>query len=208
MTRGASTADTDGNRNGRAAGLPDPTYLTTQQLLREIANLELRLTDKIESIEKAIVVAHEDLVRVPTAVDKAILTLHDLAWERFTTVDVKFQGIATQFSERDTRVEQTRKEAKDALDAALQAAKELVGGQQQANTISINKSEAGTKEQIAALGTTFVQNSKATDEKIDDLKDRLTRIEGQGKGRGDAWSYIIAALSIIVALFAVFWRHP
>jgi hypothetical protein len=151
---------------------------------------------RVDGIEKSISVAHDDLVRVPTAVDKAVETLRQLTWERFATVTVKFEGITTQFSERDTRVNQMAEASKEALNAALQAAKELVGGQQQGNSLA-----------ITALGTTFQQTTKATDEKIDDLKERLTRIEGTGKGRTDVWGYVVAVAGLLIALAAMFRGH-
>ena len=182
---------------------PDPTLLTTQQLLREISNLQSRLEDRIESVEKSIIVSHDDLVRVPTAVDKAIETLRQLTWGRFDTHDVRFDGISTQFKERDIRVEQTAKASKEALDAALQAAKEAVGVQQQSNSLAINKSETATKEQINQLGTLIQQNTKATDEKIADIKDRLTRFEGMGTGRGDMWGWFVGALGVLSLLVSI-----
>ena len=164
---------------------PDPTVLTTAALLREIANLESRIMGHIEGIEKSIEVAHQDLVRVPTAVDKAVDGLRQLTWGRFDTVDVRFTGIATQFKERDTRIEQTSIDTKTRVEAAL-AAQEKAAGKQ---------ADAFTK-QIDAL-----------DDKISDIRDRQISSEGTGKGRGDVWGYVAALAGLLIALAAIFRGH-
>jgi chromosome segregation ATPase len=164
---------------------PDPTILTTQQLWREIANLEARLNGKIDGIEKSIEVAHDDLVRVPTAVDKAVEQLKQLTWGQFDTHNVKFDGIATQFKERDTRIEQTSIDTKTRVEAAL-AAQEKAAGKQ---------ADAFTK-QIDAL-----------DDKISDIRDRQITSEGTGKGRGDVWGYVAAIAGLLIALAAIFRGH-
>jgi hypothetical protein len=176
---------------------PDPTVLTTAALLREVANLEKGLDSRIQGVEKAIDVAHQDLVRVPTAVDKAVETLRQLVWAHFATVDVKFGGIDTQFKERDTRVEQSAKAGSEALNAALQAAKEAVSVQQQSNLLMINKSETTTKEQINALVVLLQQNTNTTDVKIESLKERIDKMDGTRLGRGDMFGWIIAAVSLL-----------
>src|SRR5580658_3724506 len=78
--------------------------------------------------------------------------------ERFHTVEVMFAGIQTQFIERDTRVEQTAKGSKEALDAALQAAKEAVGEQNKSNSVAIAKSEAATNKQMDQLSANITQS--------------------------------------------------
>jgi hypothetical protein len=197
---------------------PDPTVLTTAQLVREISTLkesaqaslvgtEKSLTARIEGIEKAIQVAHHDAVRIPTLLQDAIENLRKLVWERFDTADQKIKGmealsgerlsaIQQRFKERDVRVKQTAKTGGEALRAALQAAKEAVAAQQTSNSEAISKSEQATKEQIAALGTTIAQNTKASDGAINDLKSRLDRLEGQGTGRTDMWGWIVAAITM------------
>jgi t-SNARE complex subunit (syntaxin) len=165
---------------------PDPTVLTTQALLREIAGLRELLSQRVESIEKAVSVAHENLVRVPTDVDKAISHLKELLLEKFATTGVRFEGIQTQFGERDTRVDNAARESKEALGAALQAAKELVGTQSASFAVSIEKSDAATEKRFDALQLTITAVTTAVNDKIDDLKQRLTLVEGQARGNPSA----------------------
>jgi hypothetical protein len=197
---------------------PDPTVLTTAALLREIGNLresfqstinglEKGLLARIEAIEKAVEVAHGDAVRIPTLLQEAIRNLHDLAWgkfevmeEKFRTVQGQFALIATQFDERDTRVDQTAKASKEALDAALQAAKEAVGEQNKSNSVSIAKSEAATNKQIDQLNAQITQSTKASDDKFTDLKERIARIESRGDGVGAMWGWVATGAVALVSV--------
>lgn len=220
--------------------LADPTTRTTEVLSREIASLKELLYSRIDGLERAVQVAHDDLVRVPTEVQQAVASLQSLLEVRITgnrqectnqfkaayqssdlgravietrldgmdkaitllqdTADKfparidekidslekvhgeKFSSIQVQFQERDTRTEQTAKDSKVAVDAALQAAKELVAQQNTSNSLAMSKNEAATTKQIDQLGLLIQTTARASDEKIDDIKERLTRIEGMGVG--------------------------
>src|ERR1700685_2775837 len=105
---------------------PDPTVLTTQQLLRETDRLQI-LIDKVPG-----------LARIEVA---KLQELHE----------EKFASIATQFAERDKRTEQLSLADKTAIAAALQAQKEAAGAQNEANAAAIAKSEAGVTKQIAQI---------------------------------------------------------
>jgi hypothetical protein len=157
--------------------IPDPTVLTTAALQREVAALEKLLDQRINAIEQAVKVAHENLVRVPTDVDKAIAHLRELLLEKFATTGEKFNSIQTQFLERDVRVEQTAKDSKVAVDAALQAAKEAVGEQNKSSGLSIAKSEAATTKQIEQQAVLMATTNAGILSSLADLKERQTRFE-------------------------------
>jgi len=96
--------------------------------------------------------------------------------------DEKFRSIAVQFSERDTRTEQTSRDSKVAVDAALQAAKEAVGEQNRSSALAIAKSEAATAKSIDQLQVILQTATSAIDDKISDIKERLTIIEAKRVG--------------------------
>lgn len=172
---------------------PDPTVLTTQQLntavesiqrdgeaLREI--LETRIegqkelsASRFDAMDKAISLLQVIADRQPLDVDKKIINLQTLHEE-------KFDSIQTQFTERDVRTEQTARDSKVAVDAALQAAKEAVGEQNKSSALAIAKSEAATTKQIDQQGLLISSATAGLNDKIEDLKERLTRLEGQDKG--------------------------
>lgn len=181
----------------------DPTSLTTQMILREIAALKELVFTRLQAMDTAIVVAHDDLVRVPTEVQKAVGNLESLHDEKFKGVEKefdnrdslyaeKFRSIQTQFEERDTREEQKSKDNKVAIDAALQAQKEAVG-----------KSETATVKQIDQLGILIAEKSKASDDKISDVKDRLTRLEGRGEGAKASTDYTWVVIGAAIALIGI-----
>lgn len=198
---------------------PDPSVLTTAALLREVASLKELVFTRIDAIDKAITVAHDDLVRVPTEVQKTVGNLRDLHDQRFEAVEKeleyrttlyneKFASVQTQFRERDTRVEQTAKDNKVAVDAALSAAKEAFGEQNKSSALAIAKSETSIAKQIDSLVALITTATKALDDKITDAKDRLTRLEGKGEGTQDHKDYMFLVIGALIGLaglaFAVF----
>lgn len=176
--------------------VPDPTLLTTQALVREIAALrevlEAKidgernvLATKIDGMAKAVELLQVISDRQPQDVDKKVTNLRILHEEKFHSIDV-------QFHERDVRVEQTAKDTKTAVDAALAAQEKSAGKQADSFALSIGKSENATTKQIDAL-----------DEKINDMKDRLMRIEGVKTGRGDVWGFVVGAVGLVAAVIGI-----
>jgi hypothetical protein len=192
---------------------PDPSVLTTQALLREIAMLRDVIETRLDGYDKAIELIQSSADKVPSKVDIAVKQLQELHAE-------KFQSIEIQFRERDTRTEQTSRDSKVAVDAALQAAKEAVGEQNKSNTAAINKMETSFTKQIDQIAMLISASNKSTDEKVSDIKDRLTGIEtrrvttdvlsqtGKTDMRGN-WGYVfgaIAAIGMIVTVIVAMLR--
>jgi hypothetical protein len=142
----------------------DPSLLTTQALWREIEHLKEFLQSQIDETKRNQELAHENLVRVPTDVQKAVGNLRDLIERRFQDEsalrDEKFAGVQKQFDEKKT-----------AIDAALAAVKEAG-----------NKTESAFIKQIDQLVLLFNTSTKSIEGQIDDVKDRLNRGEGRGEG--------------------------
>ena len=143
---------------------PDPTALTTAQLLRELGALRELVFARLDAMDKATVVLSETVNRTPTVIQTEISHVREL-------LDEKFAGIAKQFAERDVRTEQAAKGGKEALDAALLAAKELVAQQNEANRGEAAKTEQNFTKQIDAQAA-----------RIDELKERIDRGEGSASG--------------------------
>lgn len=203
---------------------PDPTLLTTQALLREISGLKELLDTRLESHHDIIQTIRDVVFGKPSpeVLEKDLQEFRTFAAEKFDSIqlqfkerdvrnndettnrialyDEKFASIALQFRERDTRTEQSSKDSKVAVDAALQAAKEAVGEQNKSNALAIAKSEAGFTKQIDQIGLLITTTAKGTDDKIDDIKTRLTLIEGRGKGVGEGWATVMALVTAAVAI--------
>lgn len=112
---------------------------------------------------------------IPDSITKEISHHEDLQKERFA-------GITQQFNERDIRTAQAQEASAQALAAALQAAKELVGAQGEASAAAAVKSETSFTKQIDQIGTIIQTLEKALDARITELKERIDRGEGNSSG--------------------------
>jgi hypothetical protein len=172
----------------------DPSSLTTAQLLREISSLKELLTARINAVEKGIEVAHADLVRVPTEVQKQISALKELTETKIQLNEQltkeKFQNIDRLFAMvEQSRIEQ-KKDTATAVDAALKAAKEAVSEQNASNVLAISKSEASIAKQME-----YVTKS------VTDLKEVVTRIEGVTAGVSTTRQTQTATSNWVIGLF-------
>ena len=168
---------------------PDPTVLTTAALLREVGSLKELFDTRFNSMDQSVARMRDMVDRVPGIVDEKVGHLKDLT-------DEKFNGIAIRFAEARYLTEQTSRNDKLALDAALQAQKEDVGKQNDSNNASISKTEVLFTKQIDGLN-----------DKIDDIKSRLIANEGQSRGKtegiGMVGALIIGATLVISAVVSV-----
>ncbi len=172
--------------------------LTKRQLWREVKSLKELLIDRIESVEKTVDIAHEDLVRVPTDVQKQVSyvkeylearieTGHSLKEEKFSKVYQMFELIERQ------RLEQKQDTALN-VEKALSSAERAVREQNASNKESITKSETSTSKQLESLN-----------EKINDVRDRTTKIESVTSGISSAKTEQKTSIGLIAAIvFGVF----
>lgn len=188
--------------------IPDPSLLTTQQLTREITSLREFFESQVDSINNRISSVIKIIDANPAIVDAEISKLQQLQDEKFRSIvsqfDEKFRSIAIQFSERDIRTEQTSRDSKVAVDAALQAAKEAVGEQNKSSALAIAKSEAATTKQIDQIGVIISTMANGLNDKIDDIKSRITIIEGRNIGGNNVVGYAITAVAVVISIIAVF----
>lgn len=116
------------------------------------------------------------------------------------TIEGVEKRMATEFALRDTAAEKLSIADKTAIAAALQAQKEDAAARNESNAIAIAKSEAGFTKQIDGIGALIASASKATDDKISDIKARLDRGDGHGGGLRDGWGYIVGAAGLVALL--------
>jgi hypothetical protein len=176
---------------------PDPTLLTTQALLREIGSLKELFDTRFDGVEHTVEMMQKSLDLVHIMIDEKVKNLKDLT-------DEKFAGVDKRFSEARYLTEQTSRNDKLALDAALQAQKEDVGKQNDSNNASISKTEVLFTKQIDGLN-----------DKIDDIKSRFIANDSQSKGKSEGISLIgalvigaalVISAAIAVAGFATHWQ--
>jgi hypothetical protein len=141
------------------------------------------------------------------ALNREIAALRDLLFgeirhrgqltdEQFRAVDIKFDAIERRTAEQktDTRL---------AVDAALTAAKELVAIQNEASMTSNAKTETSMTKQIDSIFMRLDQYSSAMDEKINDLKARLDRIEGKTQGTQLSMGLAFGAVGALAAIVTI-----
>jgi hypothetical protein len=200
-----SSADRDRVSHGETK--PDPSALTTQLTLREIASLEKIISTRLDAMDRAMIIFQESLTRVPTDTDKQVGGLKSLMAERFNVIMERFASIETQFRERSVQREQSSRESKEAITAAFQAAKDSVSQQNASNALAISKSESAMVKQMDAFEVLLNTSISALDGKIADIKDRLTTIEGRTSGASTAQALTqgnqVQWVGIIAACFAI-----
>lgn len=204
-------------------GLPltDPTELTTRLVDRAMAaerdrvDGQLAIRDeRLNAMDAAtqlrldrVAEFHAELAQVRSDRGVALAHERELSNERFDAVLSQFQALSSRTAEQksDTRA---------AVDAALQAAKELVALQTEAADKSTAKSEASFAKQIDALGLLLQKSSETTDDKIVDLKSRMDRIEAtrisavETKAEvrntsGDTRAVIALAITVVLAVVTI-----
>ena len=200
---------------------PDPTVLTTQALYREINQVKQLLDANVagvkETLSARITAIDHDLDRLQLAVEQEPAQTGVLVDTLKTLHNEKFGSIQVQFIERDVRTEQTSRDSKVAVDAALQAAKEAVEKQNTSSALAIAKSESATTKQIDTQGILITTATTSLNEridaasatmnsKIDDLKDRMNRIEGGATGGHQAYGYIVGVAGSLIGIISLLYN--
>ena len=200
---------------------PDPTTLTTQALYREINQVQALLHSEMEGlagrIDARITSVDHGLDRLRLIIDREPELTNQLVSNLKSIHEEKLSSIQVQFIERDVRTDQTSRDSKVAVDAALQAAKEAVEKQNTSSALAIAKSESATTKQIDTQGILITTATTSLNEridaasatmnsKIDDLKDRMNRIEGGATGGHQAYGYIIGVAGSLIGLIALLFN--
>lgn len=192
--------------------IPDPTRLTTAQLLRELGSardiLEATIAGKVELLNAHVGALNHQISQlwsvhdlVPRQIAEKVDTLRHLHEERLGHLESLLQERNLRFDhslveyndhiksllhERDLRFDQSDKEVKTALTVAFSAQKETA-----------DKSEANVIKQIDAQAAVIQTVFKSLDDKITDSKERLTRIEAANVGSGQFRSSQLAEQSAL-----------
>ena len=164
---------------------PDPTVATNDaveravQAERDYADGRIAvLEERLRAIDVATRLLNETVNRVPTDVTKEVTHLRELMDERLASV-------AIQFKERDTRSERESRDNKVAVDAAFAAQKEAAAKQDEGNLKAIDKSERATQETIKTNAELSRADVRALAGTVDDLKDRVVKMESIKQGIAD-----------------------
>ena len=176
--------------------IPDPTALTNtlvekarDDIRREIDFVRQILSQRLDAMDTATQLMQDWRETLPKRLDEALVAYRRVMEERFNVVNEhfkvigeKFAGIATQFEERDVRSSTNAVATKTAVDAAFQAQRDMVAAQNTNIAQALARIEATSQKQIEQLVTLLQTTTSGTNDKVDDLKQRLTLIEGRTAG--------------------------
>jgi len=172
--------------------VPDPTLLTTAQLLRELGTLRELLETRLDGMDRATELLSATVNRTPTVIQTEIAHVREV-------IDEKFVAVEQRFAERDVRFTQQNEANAEALKAALTAARELGELQTRANALANAKTEESVSQQLKSLA-----------EKIDVNTQRIDRGEGSDSGAAGSRteqrlnvSQVIAALAVAAAVVSI-----
>jgi hypothetical protein len=171
---------------------PDPTVLTTEQLLREVTAAKDIMGARMDGIDSTLGLLQAHMSGRQAAIDSAIHHLNDVFTERFAS-------IAIQFIERDKRTDQLSIADKTAIAAALQAQKEAAGATNESNSVSNIKMETNFTKLIEQGQTLLQTVMKNTEAQINDLKSRLDKGEGRTSISDPATTDVLKQLTIAVS---------
>jgi len=197
--------------DGTVRPVPDPTTLTIDALRREIGALrELLESDtrgkfdvikeRLDGMAKAVELLQTATDRQPAFVRGEVSQLALIVDEKLKAVEERFSSVQTQFRERDTRAEQQKIDSGTAINAALQAQEKSFVSENKNTAETIAKSEASVTKITDNIFRLIEQQTKATDEKVGDLKDRLTSIESRSGGIGDMVGWLFGGISLLLAI--------
>jgi len=172
--------------SGDMRPVPDPTVLTTEASIR------------LETVLRNLIKAENDHLHELLTVE--IIRQNELFAERLSGLSRQF---STQFTMLDARTAEQKQDTTNALNAALAAQKEAVAAQTASSEKSITKSETATTERIKGVETLLATSTKATDDKITDLKDRVIAIEAVKLGNIEGKETILRSGTDMRAIIAV-----
>jgi len=182
---------------------PDPTLRTneavkaaTEQQRRELQSMREIIEARLDAIDTATTLRLQGYDAQPASIERAVNHLAQLNNEKFSSIEQRFH-------ERDIRLGETATASKRAIDAALLAAKELVGQQNTANVEAAAKAERAFTKQIDQTSVLISTLEKGLTDRILELKERMDRGEGSMQGTSATQVQHRAATSVAWQIAAV-----
>jgi prophage DNA circulation protein len=195
-------------RGSGSRPIPDPTELTD----RAIARLEKQLTLYIDGEIKALAARLDAIDKAWDQREITVSIIHEDIERRVSQLQAlhseKFDAVRAQISERDERMAAEKKDRKTAVDAAFDAVQQISDLREKANREAIDKSERATSETIRTNQESSRTSIATLSKGLDEVKDRVTRIEsvraGGNENRTNLYATIGVIATIVFLMIAVF----
>jgi type VI protein secretion system component VasK len=149
---------------------PDPTLRTMQLVDKAIASLRAELDTRFHAVENrfdgidlATKLVHEDYVRVPTVVDKAIGGLRELMEARIDSLERLLEILRESIEIRPEAVASAVKHLENLMDQKIATCAERLDGK-------IQHHVGQTDERFAGVGAQFAERDTRTDQRAGDTK--------------------------------------
>jgi hypothetical protein len=177
--------------------VPDPSNLTQSAIDRAVSAMLTLVDEKIDGAKRtiqAIIEGHWALDETRFANIKREL---ELAISRRTELDAeRFGAVSLRFNERDLRFAQQNADHQASISAALASA-----------NAATQRLETTFSKQIEALGARLDAQAIAQAERITDLKDRISGVEGERKGATTSTTLVIGIVGSMLVLAGLVITH-
>lgn len=158
----------------------DPSTRTIAQLEQAVHSVRELFETRFAGHEEAVRLLQAQANREPTngVLDERLNALVHVVELRFEEWNIRTNALAVSNQK--------------SIDLALEAAKEAA-----------SKSENAFNKQIDALGVQIGQAVNSLQGSINDVKDRLTRLEAGGQGSKQSWNVMAMVIAAVVPIIAV-----
>jgi hypothetical protein len=177
--------------------VPDPTQLTQAAIDRSINSLRLLVEEKIDGVKRAVQAVIEGHWTLDENRFNNILRTLDDAVQKRTEIDAeRFGAVNLRFAERDLRFAQQNTDHQASISAALASA-----------NAATQRLETTFSKQIEALGARLDAQAVSQTERITDLKDRISSVEGERKGANISTTLVIGIVGSMLVLAGLVITH-
>jgi hypothetical protein len=191
------------------------------------------ISTRLEAMDKATDLQHQDMVRVPTLLMQAIGNLRDLLHQEMMTIEASLKGelaknavsagerfdgsiavvnekitsLANVTTQQFKSIDDKFAEKDKAVSVGLSAQKESATAQQDSNNTATRKMEDNFTKLLDQGRDLLAEVRRNTETQITDIKSRLDKGEGRTGGGRDNMALIIALVVAGAAVAGLFVQH-
>lgn len=195
--------------------IPDPSVVTAHEIAKVRAELDEQFSDRLDALSELLSVAgtgrHEKALLRIEAAEAGLLNLASLFSQKLATMTVRIDTADTYAAAmRDNAKEAamvTRAHAKEMVDTAFAASKELTAAYAQSTAAAVAKSETATNKELDGIKALIDSAGKVRDAQTNNLTDRLNRGEGMFAGGKGIIGGAIALLTVFILGAGLFFTQ-